>query len=55
LFVRLITHQSAVLFSPNISAPAISHQPNEQCFFWKTKMHSYPYASCLWNLLTVVN
>jgi hypothetical protein len=45
LFVRLISHQtavlfsqnkpttsnqSAVLFSQNKSAPAISHQPNEQ-------------------------
>jgi hypothetical protein len=30
LFVRLINHQPAVLFSQNKSAPAISHQPNEQ-------------------------
>jgi hypothetical protein len=30
LFVRLISHQPAVLFSQNKSAPAISHQPNEQ-------------------------
>jgi hypothetical protein len=30
LFVRLLSHQPAVLFSQNKSAPAISHQPNEQ-------------------------
>jgi hypothetical protein len=29
LFIRLISHQTAVLFSQNKSAPAISHQPNE--------------------------
>jgi hypothetical protein len=30
LFVWLISHQPAVLFSQNKPAPAISHQPNEQ-------------------------
>jgi hypothetical protein len=30
LFVRLISHQPAVLFSQNKPAPAISHQTNEQ-------------------------
>jgi hypothetical protein len=50
LFVRLISHrpavflshnkpatsnQPAVLFSQNKSAPAISHQPNEQTGSWK--------------------
>jgi hypothetical protein len=49
LFVRLISHQPAVLFSQNKpatnnqptvlfshskSAPAISHQPNEQAVMW---------------------
>jgi hypothetical protein len=49
LFVRLISHQPAVLFSQkkpainnqpavlfsqNKSAPAISHQPNEQAACW---------------------
>jgi hypothetical protein len=49
LFVRLISHkpavlfsqnkpatsnQPAVLFSHNKSAPAISHQPKEQAAYW---------------------
>jgi hypothetical protein len=29
-FVWLTSHQPAVLFSQNKSAPTISHQPNEQ-------------------------
>jgi hypothetical protein len=38
LFVWLINHQPAVLFSQNKSAPAISHQPNEQA---EKKSHYY--------------
>jgi hypothetical protein len=54
LFVRLISHQPAVLFCQNKpatsnqhkSAPAISHQPNEQAVYGRSqrKKSSLPAA-----------
>jgi hypothetical protein len=58
LFIRLISHQPAVLFSQNKpainnqptiffshnkSAPAISHQPNEQAVSWPQRYTGHTY------------